>query len=95
MGLCGKLRNWKHFKCCHCVEGCIDSNQHQHMPHTLEQCERIGTEVDVVSRMLFQQDNDPSHCSKSINFTKAIVERQRFRVLEWSSQPPDINIIQN
>ena len=93
MGLCGKLRNRKHFQWCHSVEGCMDSNQYQHIREN--NVNESVQKLKLCHGWLFQQDNDPPHCSKSTNFTKAIVERQRFRVLEWSSQSPDINIIQN
>ena len=33
-----------------------------------------------------------THCSKS---TKAFMQRNKYNVLEWPSQPPDLNIIEN
>lgn len=40
---------------------------------------------------IFQQDNDPKHCAKSV---KAWMEEVNLPLLEWPSQSPDLNPIE-
>ena len=39
-----------------------------------------------------QQDNDPKHTA---NTTKNFIREKKGKVLEWSSQSPDLNPIEN
>ncbi len=41
---------------------------------------------------VFQHDNDPKHTARA---TKEWLRKKLFKVLEWSSQSPDLNPIEN
>ncbi|XP_062279112.1 meprin A subunit beta-like [Scomber scombrus] len=72
------------------VEGKMDSIKYQ---------EILGENVMPSVRKLklgrhwtFQQDNDPKYTSKS---TKAWFQKKSWKILEWPSQSPDLNPIEN
>ena len=48
--------------------------------------------LDLGDHWTFQQDNDPKHTSKS---TKAWLRKRSWNDLEWHSQSPGLNLIEN
>ncbi|KAI4894507.1 hypothetical protein NFI96_003564 [Prochilodus magdalenae] len=72
------------------VEGRMDSNQYQQILETNVQ--ESVTKLKLRRGWIFQQDNDPKHCSKSTN---AFMQRNKYNVLEWPSQSPDLDITKN
>ncbi|TKS65777.1 Transposable element [Collichthys lucidus] len=72
------------------VEGRMDSSQYQQI--LANNVQESVTKLKLRRGWILQQDNDPKHCSNS---TKAFMQRNNYNVLEWPSQSPDLNIIEN
>ena len=51
-----------------------------------------GTVLPLGADFKFQHDNDPKHTSKVV---KAYLSNAKFVVLDWPSQSPDLNPIEN
>ena len=72
------------------VPGIMDSQKYQAILRR-----NMMSSVDKLNlgdHWTFQQDNDPKHTSKS---TKAWLCKRPWNVLEWPSQSPDLNPIEN
>ena len=63
------------------IEGRMDSTQYQQILDNNVQ--ESVTKLKLRRSWVFQQDNDPKHCSKS---TKAFMQRHNYNGLEWPSQ---------
>ena len=48
--------------------------------------------LELPSDYIFQQDNDPKHTTKS---TKKWLSENNVNILQWPSQSPDLNPIEN
>ena len=72
------------------VEGCIDSTHYQQILQNIVQ--ESVTKFKLRWGWIFEQDNNPKHCSRS---TQAFMQRNKYNVLEWPSQSPDLNIIES
>src|SRR6478735_1772961 len=64
----------------------LEDDLEQTIAHT---CEKLGLRRDQV---IFQHDNDPKHTSKSVT---AYLQEQSYKVMEWPSQSPNLNPIEN
>lgn len=72
------------------VQGTMNSLQYQEILE--ENVMESVTNLRLGRRWTFQQDNDPKHTSKS---TTAWLKMKGWSVLEWPSQSPDLNPIEN
>lgn len=72
------------------VEGRVNSSQYQQILD--KNVQEPVTKLKLRRGRIFQQDNDPKHCSKS---TKEFMQKREYNVLEWPSQSPDLNIVEN
>ncbi|KAL0188071.1 hypothetical protein M9458_015170 [Cirrhinus mrigala] len=55
-------------------------------------CENLLPSLKMGRGWVFQHDNDPKH---KANATKECQKKKHIKVLEWPSQPPDLNPIEN
>lgn len=72
------------------VEGRMDSTKYQQILEA-NVLKSVRT-LKLKRGWIFQQDNGPKHTSKS---TMKYLQERRRKVLEWPSQSPDLNIIEN
>jgi hypothetical protein len=72
------------------INGIMDSIKYQEI---LAQNLQVSAQALGLGRKwTFQQDNDPKHTSHS---TRSWMQQQHLKVLEWPSQSPDLNPIEN
>ncbi len=65
----------------HCIKGTMDGP-----------CTVRARALKMGRGWLFQHDNDPNHKAKA---TKEWLKKKHIKVLEWPSQSPDFNPIEN
>ena len=72
------------------VQGIMDGTQYRQILN--ENLFKSARDVKLGRRFTFQQDNDPKHTARA---TKEWFNNKKVKVLEWPSQCPDLNPIEN
>lgn len=72
------------------INGIMDSAAYQSI--LADNLQPSARQLGLHRNWVLQQDNDPKHTSRS---TQAWIQEQHLRVMEWPSQSPDLNPIEN
>ncbi len=64
----------------------------EHLDDPEEDWENVMRALKMKRGWVFQHDNDPKHTARA---TKEWLRKKHFKVLEWPSQSPDLNPIEN
>ena len=74
----------------HCIKGTMDGAMYRQILG--ENLLRSARALKMGRGWVFQHDNDPKHTAKA---TKEWLKKKHLKVLEWPSQSPDLNPIEN
>uniref|UniRef100_A0A4W5QP66 Tc1-like transposase DDE domain-containing protein n=1 Tax=Hucho hucho TaxID=62062 RepID=A0A4W5QP66_9TELE len=74
----------------HRIKGTMDGAMYRQI--LVENLLPSARALNMVRGWVFQHDNDPKHTAKA---TKEMLKKKHIKVLEWPSQSPDLNPIEN